>query len=140
MDKSKYAIKITTDGKWSFVEIERENEHDFVKQIQREVGGFFEIALIDSPEVSDELALHIDEEAKLKGKPINVAATLLYNNSNDVICGDVLIMPIEVDPDSEYGERDSMPMETMTALVVKNYLKMLVLSRSKPKERGRKNV
>lgn len=137
MDKSKYAIKITTDGKWSFVEIERENEHDFVKQIQREVGGFFENALIDSPQVADELALHIDEEAKLKGKPINVAATLLYHNPNDVICGDVLIMPIEVDPESEYGERDSMPMHPMTALVIKNYCKMLVLARSKPKEKRR---
>ncbi len=119
MKDKKYAIKITAAGKLSLVEIARVDEMAFVEAIQREVGGYFEIVIADLP-ITNEIAIHIDEEGKFKGKPINRIATALYNNPHDVIVGDVLLMPIVVDPDSEYGERDSMPVELMRAMTIKS--------------------
>lgn len=46
----------------------------------------------------------LDDEGKLKNKPINLIATRLYNNPYDFIVGDVLICTNEVIND--IGERD----------------------------------
>lgn len=46
----------------------------------------------------------LDDEGKLKSKPINLIATRLYNNPYDFIVGDVLICTNEVVND--IGERD----------------------------------
>ena len=105
--KKGYAVKITTAGDILVVPISRENEATFVKDIQHEVGGYFEIVLASLP-IEDDIAIHVDEEALCKMKPLNYVASLLYAYGH--IVGDALLMPIEVDPESEYGERDSMPM------------------------------
>ena len=108
--KHGYAVKIHTTREISLVEISRTNELEFVNAIQREVGGFFECVRADLP-IDDEILIHVDEEGKFKGKEINHVATGMYNNPFDIIVGDVLLMPVEIDPESEYGERDSMPMQ-----------------------------
>ena len=105
--KKGYAVKITTGGDILIVPISRENEATFVNAIQREVGGHFEIVLASLP-IEDDIAIHVDEEALCKMKPLNYVASLLYSYGH--IVGDALLMPIEVDPESEYGEHDSMPM------------------------------
>ena len=133
MKDKTYAVKITAEGQISLVEMARENEMAFVKAIQREVDGNFEIVLADLP-IQDEIAIHIDEEGKLKCKPINRVATALYHNPFDVLVGDVLLMPIEVDPESEYGERDSMPVSMMRAMVIKSLCEMVAEARLRKKE------
>lgn len=133
--EKKYAVKITAEGKISIVEIERKDEMQFVEAIQKEVGGYFEIVLADLP-VSDNIAIHVDEEGKIKGKQINRVATALYNNPNDVIVGDVILMPIEVDTESEYGERDSMPMTMIFAQGIKQLCKIV----SEARKEGEKSV
>lgn len=108
--KHGYAVKVSTTKEISLVEISRTNELEFVNAIQREVGGFFECVNADLP-IDEDILMHVDEEGKFKGKEINHVATRLYNNPFDLIVGDVLLMPVEIDPESEYGECDSMPMQ-----------------------------
>jgi uncharacterized protein YacL len=54
--------------------------------MQEIVGGNIEIAYLQ-----DGRMLVIDEEGKLKGKPVNETATVLYNNPNDCIVGDAIL-------------------------------------------------
>lgn len=133
MQDKTYAVKITAGGKISLVEMSRECEMAFVEAIQREVGGYFEIVYADLP-VTDDIAIHLDEAGKFTGKPINRIATALYNNPRDVIVGDVLLMPIEVDPESEYGERDSMTMSMVRAMTVKSFCEEVADARLRKKE------
>lgn len=133
MKDKQYAVKITAEGKISLVEMSRECEMKFVEAIQREVGGYFEIVYADLP-ATDDIAIHLDEAGKFMGKPINRIATAIYNNPRDVIVGDVLLMPIEVDPESEYGERDSMPVEMIRAMVIKSFCEKVAELRLHKKE------
>lgn len=133
MQDKTYAVKITAEGKISLVEMSRECEMAFVEAIQREVGGYFEIVYADLP-VTDDIAIHLDEAGKFTGKPINRIATALYNNPRDVIVGDVLLMPIEVDPESEYGERDSMPVSMIRAMAIKSFCEKVADERLRKKE------
>ena len=55
--------------------------------LQEAVGGYIQIVSIPS---SDKIIV-LDEEGKLKDKPVNKKATELYNNPYDVIVGDVII-------------------------------------------------
>jgi len=59
-----------------------------LKQLQKMVGGYIE--LVTSPDSKYQIV--IDEEGKLKGKPFNKDATALYNNPNDEIVGDAVIL------------------------------------------------
>lgn len=133
MQDKTYAVKITAEGKISLVEMSRECEMAFVEAIQREVGGDFEIVYADIFTTPD-IAIHRDEAGQFKGKPINRIATALYNNQRDVIVGDVLLMPIEVDHESKYGERDSMPMSMVYAMVLKCFCEEIAEFRLHKKE------
>ena len=133
MKDKTYAVKITAGGQISLVEMSRECEIAFVEAIQREVGGYFEIVYADLP-VTEDIAIHLDETGKFMGKPINRIATALYNNPCDVIVGDVLLMPIEVDPESEYGERDSMPVSMIRAMAIKSFCEKVAEARLRKKE------
>lgn len=48
----------------------------------------------------------LDEEGKLRNKPINDMATDLYNNPFDVIVGDVAILSVSRGEDMEYMDED----------------------------------
>ncbi len=57
-----------------------------LKSLQGAVGGYIEI--VNAPNGK---LIVLDEEGKLKGKAVNLVATRLYGNPNDVIVGDVVI-------------------------------------------------
>ena len=64
-----------------------------LKEMQKFVGGYIEVVYLNDKEV-----MIIDEEGKLKGKPVNAEATIRATRNkaifnNDWIAGDVLIMP-----------------------------------------------
>ena len=54
--------------------------------LQGAVGGYIEIVSIGNNKI-----MVLDEEGKLKNKPINRIATELYGNPNDVVVGDVVV-------------------------------------------------
>jgi hypothetical protein len=71
------------------VEVEPANGTDFsLEEMQKFVGGYIEVAY---PHPYDGMIMVIDEEGKIKQKPINKVATLIYNNTSDVIVGDALL-------------------------------------------------
>jgi hypothetical protein len=57
-----------------------------LKSLQGAVGGYIEIVNAQNGKL-----IVVDEEGKLKGKPVNVVATKLYGNPYDVIVGDVVV-------------------------------------------------
>ena len=70
-----------------------------LKAMQEAVGGYIEIIRLPKP--CRLFGLHVlvdgfdlmvlDEEGKLKSKPVNEIATMIADNPNDYIVGDVLI-------------------------------------------------
>ena len=62
-------------------------EDTSLESMQQAVGGYIEIIRFGS----QEQMMVLDEEGKLKNKPINEVATLLANIPGDYIVGDVLI-------------------------------------------------
>lgn len=66
---------------------------DQLRVLQEAVGGYIEIVY-----APDGKLLIIDEEGKLKGKPVNTLATLMWQHPSDVLVGDVVLAePGEVD-------------------------------------------
>lgn len=62
------------------------NGKDFsLDELQHYVKGYIEIVYL-----KDGTLLVVNEEGKLNELPINQVATNLYNNSNDIIVGNVL--------------------------------------------------
>lgn len=62
-----------------------------LEEVQRLVGGYIEIVNLGGEDV-----MVVDEEGKLKGKPVNTVATIIAHmrhaiHHNDCIVGDVLI-------------------------------------------------
>lgn len=51
------------------------------------VGGWLEVV-----RTRDDRIMVIDEEGKLKGKPLNQPATILYGSTADYIAGDAVLM------------------------------------------------
>jgi hypothetical protein len=67
-------------------------------QMQTQVGGWIELVTL-RVERGARIALVVDDEGKLKGKPVNIAATALYHAAlpgvQDVIVGDALLVRVE---------------------------------------------
>lgn len=61
-----------------------------LEEAQALVGGYVEVVYLP-----DGRQMLIDEEGKLKRKPVNVEATMLYGRRNDVIVGDVVVLEKE---------------------------------------------
>ncbi|MBQ7950285.1 MAG: DUF3846 domain-containing protein [Clostridia bacterium] len=82
------AIIITADGKISQCDVEKNGEplYDLVRKT---VDGFMEH--IYFPGLPGYIGT-VDEEGKLKEKPVNVLATRLYQNPLDFLVGDVIIL------------------------------------------------
>ena len=72
-------------------------------ELQTLVGGYIELA----PANDADFLLVIDEEGKLKNKPVNEDATLLYKHGwHDSIVGDVLYMLRSEMDEEEGGDHD----------------------------------
>lgn len=76
---------------WGMEIVEPENGKDFsLKELQGFVGGHIEIV----PLTKDRLMV-VNEEGKLKGLPLNLVATEIYNNESfcatDTIVGNALV-------------------------------------------------
>ena len=82
------AIIITADGKISQCDVEKTGEplYDLVRKT---VDGFMEH--IYFPGLPGYIGT-VDDEGKLKNKPVNVLATRLYQNPLDFLVGDVIIL------------------------------------------------
>lgn len=77
----------TTEGGSS--EVQPAGKRWTLDELQAHVGGYIELA----PSIAPGWTLVIDEEGKLKGKPINQRATVLYvNGGADPIVGDALYL------------------------------------------------
>lgn len=74
---------IRADGSVEEVEMPKKDGLSFMQQV---VGGYIEIVRLSNGRL-----MVLNEEGKLLRLPLNVKATALYNNLNDVIVGDVLV-------------------------------------------------
>jgi hypothetical protein len=74
--------------------------HWNLEELQTLVGGYIEVA-----RTTDGKYLVLDEEGKLKRKPLNVAATRIYQHGRrDVIVGDAVVVDTKLEmngPDEE---------------------------------------
>ena len=93
------------------------------EEIHRLVGGFFENVYLPYFPVSD-IVMSVDEEGKLKGKPVNILATLMYRNLYDFIVGDALIFKLE--RVGEYNELDQVPFTYDDAQIMKQICEMIL--------------
>lgn len=83
------SLYIKTDGTQSEVYPNNGVEYT-LEELHKFVDGYVEIVRI-----ADKKMIVLDEEGKLKGKPVNFRATVLadsYIAANDVIVGDVLVI------------------------------------------------
>jgi Domain of unknown function (DUF3846) len=72
-------------------------------ELQTIVGGYIEMVNTTDPN----LLLVMDEEGKLKHKPLNRAATALYiHGQHDRVVGDVLVCPTSLIEPIEFCEGD----------------------------------
>lgn len=92
-------------------------------EIHRLVGGFFENIYLPDFSVSD-IVMSVDEEGKLKGKPVNILATVMYRNLYDFIVGDALIFKLE--RVGEYNELDQVPFTYEEAQIMKQICEMIL--------------
>lgn len=89
-DMGEYARTCSVDGEEPRTVHQSEGPPPTLAAMQAFVGGYIEII-----ETVDGRQIIIDEEGKLKGKPINHEATLLARGRimpTDFICGDVLVL------------------------------------------------
>jgi hypothetical protein len=79
------------------------NVHWSLTELQTLVGGYIEVA-----RTTDGRFLILDEEGKLKRKPLNIAATRLYQyGRHDPVVGDAVVIDTLLEmngPDEEEGE------------------------------------
>ncbi len=90
--KYRYGILIPAKGKAKPFEIKGIGTLMELTNLQTAVGGYIEPVTVDS--VREEILL-VDEEGKLKEKPLNTAATYLAQNhlfEGDYIAGDALLV------------------------------------------------
>ena len=71
--------------------IESESQEFTLKELQRGVGGNIEIVNVKDPVDGRKLRLVIDDEGKIKGKRVNLRASLLYGSFHDCIVGDAIL-------------------------------------------------
>ena len=82
------AIVITAGGMVSQIEV-LQNGEPLYELVRDTVGGYMEH--IYFPGLPGYIGT-VDEEGKLKNKPVNLLATRLYNNPLDCLVGDVIIL------------------------------------------------
>lgn len=78
----------------TILEVVPSNGIDFqLKELQEMVGGYIEIVSAGKGKI-----MVIDDEGKLKGKPVNDAATMIFMQAGgyDIIAGDALVCDSEM--------------------------------------------
>lgn len=86
----KFAV-LKVDGTLEYREVSSEGEYDFLSGV---VGGWIQAVPLSYDENLGDLVLWCNEEGKLNGLPVNVAATALWElfyGRTDVIVGDVVL-------------------------------------------------
>lgn len=92
------------------------------REYQRLVGGHFENTPMKNICVSD-LIMTVDEEGKLKGKPINPVATFLQGAYGDFIVGDAVILKlVRV---GELKELDQVPFDRDEAHLLLRWFELI---------------
>lgn len=84
-------ILVKQNGIFKHVEFEKGNT---LEKMQKLVGGYIECISL-----GDDLVMVVDEEGKLKNKPINELATRIFSNNSpyfDTIVGDAIICHISL--------------------------------------------
>lgn len=82
---SRKFIHITTDIKYSVVEIPKENFNDEVQKL-------LDCSVFETASLLDDVVYILDKSGKLKEKPLNIIATAFYPYfPKDILVGDVLI-------------------------------------------------
>lgn len=100
------ALGITAEGEI----VAHDNFSGSLSDMQAAVGGYIELALTSLPGV----IAYINEEGKLQGLPLNVAATALLKYPNDdFVVGNMLILGA---PDKN-GDDTDVPEGTLDAIV-----------------------
>ncbi len=82
------AIVIKADNSVFMIDVEQNGE-PLYELVRKTVDGFMEH--IYFPGFPGYIGT-VDEEGKLKGKPVNVLATRLYQNPLDCLVGDIIIL------------------------------------------------
>ena len=103
--------------------IELVNTPGGADEIHRLVGGYFENVYLWSTFRCD-VVMSVDEQGKLKGKPVNILATKIYNNLYDFIVGDALILKLE--RVGELQKLDQVPFTYHQAQIVKQFCEMIL--------------
>jgi len=85
------ALLIRVDGTVSDITI------DGLDDMQKAIGGYIEAVYLPLRQMG-----YIDEEGKLKSKPVNHLASAIFDNPSDVIAGDMLVLG----DDGEGGNAD----------------------------------
>lgn len=80
---------------------------------------FIEIVRIRNPINGHQICMVVDESGKLKGKRINLRASLLYANGYDYIAGDAIICDEGMTDDGP----DLIKFDDVTASVLELFLK-----------------
>ena len=113
-----YYYIVKANGEVSEKKTEKQMELDDFYKV---TGGYIETTVVRNTNY----LLIMDEERKLKEKPVNRVATILYGNPYDVIVGDIIIATMRKD---ENGEMDIFGFEEPVP-------KLRALVNSKEKER-----
>lgn len=93
-----YAI-LSIDTNGTITPIDLETRALDLKRLQTLVGGYIEVVRpvpFGGP-IFDDVVMIVDDEGKLKGKPVNVLASALYNGY-DPIVGDVVLCCTDIRP------------------------------------------
>ena len=112
------AIIITADNVISVVDV-KENGEPLYQLVRNTVGGYMENVYPRA--LPNGYVMVVDEEGKLKHKPVNQLGSILYMNAADVIVGDVIILKMGV----HLGESDIVGIPDNKALSIKNYIDTL---------------
>jgi hypothetical protein len=93
-----YAI-LTIDTNGTITPIDLDTRTLDLKRLQTLVGGFIEVVhpVPFGGPIFDDVVMIVDDEGKLKDKPVNVLASALYNGY-DPIVGDVVLCCIDTRP------------------------------------------
>lgn len=77
-------VLLKTDGTQETIELPK----DWLKKAQKLIGGYIEVV-----KTVDNRSLLIDDEGRLKGRPINPFTSVLY--SGNAIVGDAILLNIK---------------------------------------------
>ena len=109
------ALIITADDVISVVDV-KENGEALYQLVRNTIGGYMENVYPRG--LPNGYVMVVDEEGKLKHKPVNKLGSILYMNTDDVIVGDVIILKLGV----HQGECDIVGIPDDELIKLRYYL------------------